>query len=84
MGSKGVRPRKRRARAPSGPRAAAPGEDGWELQHSPYTFEGQIEGLRRFGPGLPSASRSQRRAAVVVVLAFLLPSVTALIVWLAR
>lgn len=27
-------------------------QEGWELRHSPYTFEGEIEGLRRFGRGL--------------------------------
>ena len=59
------------------PQAPAParvrrrdGPHGWELQNSPYTFEGQIEGLGRFGRGVRYASpgdeaRGDRRRPAV-------------------
>lgn len=38
----------------------------WELQHSPYTPEGNIEGARKFAEGAANA-RGWRRTAVLVV-----------------
>jgi hypothetical protein len=81
MGSQGIKRRKVRRR----PR---PGDDGaalrgdWELQNSPFTFEGQIEGLSRFGRGLSTASPWMRVTAKVVAATFLLPFVIWLVNWL--
>lgn len=83
MGSQGIKRRKRRAR----PRPGGAGEEArgnWELQHSPYTFEGQIEGLGRFGRGLASASPRQRVVAKVVAAIFLLPLIAGFVAWAIR
>jgi hypothetical protein len=76
MGSQGIRRRKPRPRPPSG----SPGAEsqGWELRNSPFTFEGEIEGLSRFGQGVSSMSRTQRRIGIVVVAAIGGPVVIAL------
>lgn len=79
MGSQGIkrRPRPR-------PRPGGGGEDprrNWELQNSPYTFEGQMEGLRRFGGGLSSASPGMRLTAKVVAAVFILSFVTGIMAW---
>ena len=58
-----------------------PEPKGWELEHSPFTFEGEIEGLGRFAAGAGRAGGRRRlvqAVAVVALLAFLLPVVAAL------
>jgi hypothetical protein len=79
MGSQGIKRRKFR-RCPS----AGAGDIGgnWELQNSPFTFEGEIEGLSRFGRGLSSASPRMRLMAKVVAATFLLPFVVWIFNWL--
>jgi hypothetical protein len=73
MGSEGIKRRKPRPRPGSGDTTP----HGWELQNSPFTFEGQIEGLGRFGRGMRHASRRMRVMATVVALTFILP----LVIW---
>ena len=51
------------------------------MQNSPYTFEGQIEGLGRFGRGLAAASPRQRLAATVVAAMFVVPLIAGFIAW---
>jgi hypothetical protein len=71
MGSKGI---KRRKRPPKQPGGSAPGAGGnWEMQNSPFTFEGQLEGLSRFGRGVRHASPQARVMAYVVALVFIIP-----------
>lgn len=67
MGSQGIQRRKVRRRPPAA--------GNWELQNAPFTFEGQIEGLSRFGRGMSTASPRMRLVAKVVVATFLLPFV---------
>jgi hypothetical protein len=75
MGSQGITRRKPRPRPPAaGDPAAA---HGWELQNSPYTFEGEIEGLGRFGRGVRHASPRMKLLATIVALTFILP----LVIW---
>ena len=62
------------------PRRPAAGDrtvHSWELQNSPYTFEGEIEGLGRFGRGVRHASPRMRLVATAVALTFILP----LVIW---
>ena len=80
MGSEGIKRRKRRRRLPAVDDDAVRGN--WELQHSPYTFEGQMEGLGRLGRGMGSASPRMRLMAKIVVAAFLLPLVLGFVYWL--
>jgi hypothetical protein len=80
MGSQGIQRRKRRPRPPSGD--ARDARANWELRNSPYTFEGEIEGLGRFGRGLASASPRKRLMAKVVAAMFILPFVVGLLTWL--
>lgn len=54
----------------------------WELENSPFTFEGQIEGLSRFGRGMSSATPRMRLVAKIVVATFLLPFVVWIGYWL--
>ena len=77
MGSKGIKPRKRSRKLPG-----AGADGGWELRNSPYTFEGQIEGLHRFGRGVGAASPRMRLVATAVAVAFILPFVFGFITWL--
>ena len=78
MGPQGVKRRKPRPRPPAaGDRTA----HGWELQNSPYTFEGQIEGLGRFGRGVRYASPRMRLVATVVALLFILPFAIGIVAW---
>jgi hypothetical protein len=81
MGSHGIKRRKRRPRPPSGG-GGADQRGNWELSNSPYTFEGQIEGLSRFGRGLSSASPRTRLMAKLVAATFLLPFVVWIFNWL--
>jgi hypothetical protein len=81
MGSQGIKRRKVRRRPPTGGDAGDIGGN-WELQNSPFTFEGQIEGLSRFGRGLSSASPRMRLMAKVVAATFLLPFVVWIFNWL--
>ena len=78
MGSQGIKRRKHRPRPGSGD-ATTP--HGWELQNSPFTFEGQIEGLGRFGRGVRYASPRMRLVATVVALTFILPLVIWVVNW---
>ena len=77
MGNQGIKRRKVRRRPLSGDDDA-----GWKLQNSPFTFEGEIEGLSRFGRGLRSASPRKRLMAKVVAATFLLPFVVWIWNWL--
>ena len=81
MGSQGIQRRKVRRRPPAGGDAAELRKN-WELRNAPFTFEGQIEGLSRFGRGLSSASPGMRLMAKVVVATFLLPFVIWIFYWL--
>ena len=74
MGSQGIQRRKVRRRPAL--------RKNWELQNSPFTFEGQIEGLSRFGRGLSAASPRMRLMAKVVAATFLLPFVVWIFNWL--
>ena len=51
----------RRVRSDEGGRS--PG-GGWALQHSPYTVEGEIEGLRKFADGAIAQRRDGRTRAL--------------------
>jgi hypothetical protein len=80
MGSQGIPRRKSRPRrGPGGPGGGTPGD--WELQNSPYTFEGQMEGFGRFGRGLSVASPRARLMAKIVAALFILPFVVGLVTW---
>lgn len=74
MGSQGIKRRKPRPRPGSGEGTTL---KDWELQNSPFTFEGQIEGLGRFARGVRHASPRMRLMAIVVALTFILP----LVIW---
>lgn len=78
MGSQGIKRRKARPRPQRGDGAVP---QGWELQNAPFTFEGQIEGLGRFGRGVGSASRRMRVVATVVALTFIIPFVYYFVSW---
>jgi hypothetical protein len=78
MGSQGIKRRKPRPRPGSGDGTSP---HGWGLQNSPYTFEGEIEGLGRFGRGVRYASPRMRLVATVVALVFILPFVIGLLYW---
>jgi hypothetical protein len=80
MGSGGIQRRKRPRPPASG--AGSPDQGAWELEHAPYTFEGQLEGLGRFGRGMSSASPRMRLVATVVAAAFILPFVLGIAAWL--
>ena len=67
MGAKGIRKRKRARRLPK-VRGRDTGLGPWELQHSPYTIEGEIEGFRNFARGATSALRGRRPGGAVSVL----------------
>jgi hypothetical protein len=83
MDSQGIKRRKVRRRPPAGGDARDIGGN-WELQNGPFTFEGEIEGLSRFGRGLSSASPRMRLMAKVVAATFLLPFVVWIWNWLIR
>lgn len=58
----------------------APDPGSWELRHSPYTVEGQIEGMGRFAVGTRRAGRpSSASGGRALVLLVLVP--VALAVW---
>lgn len=80
MGSEGIKRRKRPRPPSSG--TGSPAQGGWELENAPYTFEGQLEGLGRFGRGMSSASPRMRLVATVVAAAFVLPFVLGIVAWL--
>ena len=83
MASEGVKRRKVRPRRPTGGEGDAAEIGGnWGLQNSPFTFEGQIEGLSRFGRGMSSASPRMRLLARLVAATFLLPFVVWIFNWL--
>jgi hypothetical protein len=81
MGSQGIKRRKVRRR-PRGVDDDGALRGDWELENAPFTFEGQIEGLSRFGRGLGSASPRMRLVAKIVAATFLLPFVVGIIYWL--
>lgn len=70
--------RKPRPRRPTADDGTA---HSWELQNSPYTFEGEIEGLGRFGRGVRYSSPRMRLVATVVALLFILPLVIGTLYW---
>lgn len=78
MGSSGIMRRKARRR-PQSADGVAP--QGWELENAPFTFEGQIEGLGRFGRGVGSASPRMRVVATLVALTFIIPFVFYFVSW---
>jgi hypothetical protein len=53
---------------------------GWGLEHSPFTPEGEIEAAGRLARGMAYASPRRRLAARVFVIVFCGPFVVALIV----
>ena len=57
----------RRTRSDEGKHGEHP-LDSWELMHSPYTFEGELEGIARFARGLSRALPHKRRLGLVVFL----------------
>ena len=68
MGSAGQRASKRRKRPGRSRRSGRSGRHGAELPlaqvHSPYTFEGEIEGLTRFAIGARHARGWRRKIAL--------------------
>jgi hypothetical protein len=81
MGSQGIKRRKVRRRPPADDAGAALRSD-WELENAPFTFEGEIEGLSRFGRGLSTAPPWMRVTAKIVAVTFLLPFVIFVVAWL--
>lgn len=81
MGSQGVKRLKVRRRPPAGDDAAAR-RSNWELENAPFTFEGEIEGLGRFGRGLSTSPRWMRVTAKVVAATFIVPFVIYAANWL--
>jgi hypothetical protein len=71
MESSGIQRRKVRRRLRS----------DWELENAPFTFEGQIEGLSRFGRGLSTAPPWMRVTAKIVAATFIVPFVIYVVVW---
>jgi len=71
MGSHGIKRRKVRRRPPDDGAVGRP----WEMQNSPFTFEGQLEGLGRFARGVRHATPGVRVTAYIVVLIFVVPLV---------
>lgn len=65
MGSSGMKRRKGRRHLPKVP-GNVPTE-GWELRHSAYTIEGEIEGAGRFARGARHASPGRRIGARLFV-----------------
>jgi hypothetical protein len=78
MGNSGIKRRKVRHRLPPVGDAA---QGGWEMQTSPYTFEGEIEGLSRFGRGVGSLSPRMRLLATIVALTFIVPFLIGIMYW---
>ena len=54
----------------------------WELENAPFTFEGEIEGLGRFGRGLSTSPPWMRVTAKVVAATFIVPFVIYAVNWL--
>lgn len=53
-------------------RAEVAPRDQWELRHSPYTPEGEIEGAGKFAAGAQNlGSRSQRVVKITVIITLL-------------
>lgn len=75
-------------RRPKVRRRPSPGDDdgalrsNWDLENAPFTFEGQIEGLGRFGRGLSTAPPWMRITAKVVAATFIVPLVISVVNWL--
>jgi hypothetical protein len=82
MGGQEIKRRKIRRRPPAGIDDAGI-RGNWELENSPFTFEGQIEGLSRFGRGMAAAPPRMRWVAKIVAATFLLPFVMWIFYWLA-
>ena len=81
MGGQGITRRKVRRRPPADADDAGI-RGNWELETSPFTFEGQIEGLSRFGRGMGTAPPGMRLVAKIVAATFLLPFVVWIFYWL--
>ena len=75
MGRGGIRPRKRHRQRPGSTRPAG----DFEMQHSPYTVEGELEGFARFGRGIAGHRGAKRWVAAFIAAAFVLPFVVGLI-----
>lgn len=75
------RPRDPRERIQRRLRRTSTPANGWELEHSPYTFEGRIEGLGRFADGVNRGHR--RREVRGMYWLWMATPVACLIVWLA-
>ena len=75
MGRGGIRPRKRRQQPPGSTRPAG----DLEMQHSPYTIEGELEGFARFGRGIAGHRGVKRWVAPFIAAAFVLPILAGLI-----
>lgn len=81
MGSQGIKRRKVRRRPATGEDDGAL-RSNWDLENAPFTFEGQIEGLGRFGRGLSTAPPWMRVTAKVVAATFIVPFVVYALNWL--
>ncbi len=75
MGRGDIRPRKRRRQRPGSTRPAR----DYEMEHSPYTVEGELEGFARFGRGIAGHRGAKRWLAAFVAVAFVLPVLAGLI-----
>ena len=81
MGSQGIKRRKVRRR-PSTSDDDGALRSNWDLENAPFTFEGQIEGLGRFGRGVSTAPPWMRVTAKVVAVTFIVPFVIYAVNWL--
>ena len=75
MGRGGIRPRKRHRQQPGTTRPVG----DFEMQHSPYTIEGELEGFSRFGRGIAGHRGAKRWVAALIAAAFVLPLLAGLI-----
>jgi hypothetical protein len=71
VGAKGIRRRKPWRPLPKLHGDIDPSLAPWELQHSPYTIEGEIEGLRRFSWAATHRRSRHRRAAQLFVVFYM-------------
>jgi hypothetical protein len=56
--------------------------DPWELRHSPYTPEGEIEGAGKFAAGAKHLQPRQRRAVRIMVIVTLLAMAAPIVIGL--
>ena len=83
VGTKGIRPRKRRRRLPSPDFEGEIDWPGWDTPGSQYTFEGYLKSLRRFVLGRSQAEGWRRHLATGLIWMILGPFVAAVIIGVA-